>query len=671
MPNFDFGKKLDKSITEENQIVGAIKELYDSNINQLRPLYQSLLLNMSYISGDQYKFIDPDTKKLKDFYRIGGYEEREVYNLMRNMKTTFKARITQKKPYPFATPITTKEKDKRIASITNAVIDDEWEKQNIEDKIDIIGEYLATFGSAFLKVIWNNELGDRIFPDIENIINQVENTNYLNPDMKETLLNNLYRKKDIYEGDVQVDVLTPFEFQVDSISRRNLEEAQYCIHSRIYHKDVLKLLYNLKDDDLPDEEINAVTMQEGSVSNGLGYVYNNNGFSTSRLKDHNILHEYYERPSLEYPNGRLIISVGKKIVYYKEKIPYNVGRDNKPDFPFIRIVASEEIGNFYGATPISDLRPIQRKYNSVQNRKMEALSRIAIGQWKVAEGSLSQSTELNNTPGNIIGYRNGRKPPEKVVDQTNLTEFRNEIESLNSLFVKVPGFSAYDVTQINSAVRSATQMSMLMEQEDLRMITPVLQIARGIKYWAKFTIRLLQQYTVGQRFVKYQEKYDNDLGWNKDLINDNIHIKNKNALVKSPAQQQQMLMDLMGMGIFDEQNRYGYDNTMLALESFGMGSFKADVNIPHKKDIEKAKRENKRAVRQMLIDVDKVVDNHMVHIKEHSDFLKSEEYEEIMIGLDPQIAIEVDKMLHDHIEKHQMILQIKATNIALAQQRAR
>lgn len=655
------------------QLAGELKQKYRETQTNMRILQYSWLITMSFIAGDQYKYIDKSNYRIKEWAHINGYEEREVYNKMRNMKNTYKARITQKKPLPIATPITMQEKDKRIAQITTAVLDDQYEKQEIDDKIDEIGELLTYFGSAFIKVGWDKELGEELYKDVEMFYDEFNKLNILSDEYKNEINQSRIITKSIHEGDATSSILTPFEFQVDSVSRKNMKEVQWCMHTRIYHNDVLKRTYGLEDKDLSkDEAVNAVTLQEGGISSGVGYVYTANGYRSQELKDHSLLIEYYERPSLEYEEGRTIFTVGNKIVYYLEKLPYKIGADGKRELPFIRIVANEELGNFYGSTPMQDIKAIQRRFNALENRKIEAINRIGVGQWVIEAGSISKSTQLNNKPGQKIIYKPGRREPKKLIDAPRLEEFRNEGINLDKQFSSIAGFTPYDVNQISSAIRSATQMSMLFEQEDLRMGTPIVNIAKGIKLWAKYTVRLLQEFTVGKRFVKYQSGYDDFLEWDKELINDNINIKNINALVKSPAQQTQMMTDLVTMGLMDEQNRFGYDNSMMLLESYGMGMYKSSLSIPGRKDIEKAKRENARATRGMMIIVDKDVDNHSLHLKAHQDYLKSEEYENIIMQLAQVNGLEfvnaIDKALHEHIKEHNSILQIRAMNMAMQQQ---
>ena len=43
--------------------------------------------------------------------------------------------------------------------------------------------------------------------------------------------------------------------------------------------------------------------------------------------------EYYERPSKQYPEGRLIIVAGDELLYYGA-LPYRNGEDGKRDSPF-------------------------------------------------------------------------------------------------------------------------------------------------------------------------------------------------------------------------------------------------------------------------------------------------------------------------------------------------
>src|SRR5690606_24823610 len=125
---------------------------------------------------------------------------------------------------------------------------------------------------------------------------------------------------------------------------------------------------------------------------------------TAKLKKHAVLKEYYERPSKKYPEGRFIVVAGDKCLH-AGPMPYMIGEDGEPDFPFVRTVSIAHPGCFWGKSVIERLIPVQRRYNALRNRKAEYLNLVAIGQWYEPDGSLEDDTELNNAPGNRIRYR--------------------------------------------------------------------------------------------------------------------------------------------------------------------------------------------------------------------------------------------------------------------------
>jgi|GEM_PF-2838686 len=665
-------KRMKENKSTTNNEVGAfINDLYNEAQMKVRPQQYSWLLQLAYVSGDQYKTFDSNNFKITELSKAYGYEEREVFNKMRTIRNTFLARITLNKPLPWAEPKSLKDKDKKVAKITNAVIQNAWETLEIGDKYDTIGEYLTDYGSAFLKVGWDNTLGKKIVSRVDVLLDELGNSNYLNEDYKQKLQQGLLYKKSIYEGDVTTSVISPFEIYVDNPTRRNLEESPWLLHVRAFPKEVVKKVYMLEDSDIKDEITNSITLQTGAMSYGIGYYSGSYGYKTNQLEDVVSVKEYYERPTNDFPNGRMIISVGDKVVYYDE-LPYNIGRDGKKDIPFIRMIATPETGNFYGATPLADLRPLQRRYNAVRNRAAEALNRKAIGQWIAYEGSLHSQTRITNKPGNVIIVKNGKAAPVRVQDNAQTGEFRAENQDLNQEFYSLSGLNMMSIEgNISSAIRSATQMSMLTEQEDNRIRLTTKSMAKGIEKWAKFIIRLYQQYTNGSRFVKFNDGWEDGIEWDKNLINDKIAIKNISHLAIQPAQRQQMILDLTNLGLFSEQNAYGVDGTKNLLEALDLKYMELDHLIPFKKDLDKVKRENRRILSMQAIVVDDL-DNHAIHLKEHRELIISEEWEDFIRELatqDLEKAKQIELMAREHIKQHKTQIQVAQMqqNIAMSQ----
>ena len=104
-------------------------------------------------------------------------------------------------------------------------------------------------------------------------------------------------------------------------------------------------------------------------------------------KDCALVIEKYEKPSIKYPNGRLIIIAGNNLIYLGE-LPYINKVNADRGFPFIRQRCLPVPNSFWGISVIDRCIPIQRSFNAVKNRKHEFLNRVTMGIMAVEDGSI-------------------------------------------------------------------------------------------------------------------------------------------------------------------------------------------------------------------------------------------------------------------------------------------
>ena len=129
--------------------------------------------------------------------------------------------------------------------------------------------------------------------------------------------------------------------------------------------------------------INSTNVNTGSLGNiSTGYKITNRTQKNSAL-----VIEKWERPSNKYKNGRLIICTEKQLLYIGD-LPYLIGDDNTHGLPFEIQKSIKSPGMFFGKSVIERLIPIQRRYNSIKNRKAEFINRVTIGQMVYEEGSI-------------------------------------------------------------------------------------------------------------------------------------------------------------------------------------------------------------------------------------------------------------------------------------------
>ncbi len=127
-----------------------------------------------------------------------------------------------------------------------------------------------------------------------------------------------------------------------------------------------------------------------------------------------VLKEMWEKPSLRYPEGRLITIGGGRVLRYEEKWPCK----KRDTFPFVPLAFVNGPGSFYGLNAVYDLIGAQRTYN----RAVTALDQYLEhpwGKWLIPRGAEIGADALDD-PREAVYYNPGMKPeyqaPPPVAD---------------------------------------------------------------------------------------------------------------------------------------------------------------------------------------------------------------------------------------------------------------
>lgn len=88
-------------------------------------------------------------------------------------------------------------------------------------------------------------------------------------------------------------------------------------------------------------------------------------YARNVLKNSELVVEYYQRPCSDFPNGRLLIVAGDRLVYCGD-LPYKNGENGGRTYPFVRQCALPMSGAFFGGSVIDRMIPVQRAFNAVK-----------------------------------------------------------------------------------------------------------------------------------------------------------------------------------------------------------------------------------------------------------------------------------------------------------------
>lgn len=530
----------------EDSLAKEIKEDFRARQNARKSLETQWQLNMNFFAGNQFCSIGYGGN-LEDSEKQFFWQEREVFNHIAPIVEVRLSKLSKVKPTVSVVPASNEESDIATAKLSKKILSSISNKLKLSEKISEAMKWSEICGTSFYKVTWDNDSGQVVAVD-EN-------------------------GKEVRSGEIDISVCSPFEIFPDSDTCENIQDCRSIIHARVYGAEEVNAMYG---EDIKGQDINVFGFDAISGLGGLGYSSHGTKIVESKKKNSVLVLEKYEKPTTEYPNGRLIIVAGDRVVYQGD-LPYLNGEDGERGFPFIKQVSIEQTGSFWGNSIIDRLIPVQRAYNAVKNRKHEYLNRLSMGILKVEDGSidLDNLEDEGLCPGKIIVYRQGSTPPAFLSEGEVPSSFEKEEEKLLDEFKSISGISEVMDSFYNSKNLSGTALELMFQQEDIRITSSVDIIKKCIKTIAQHILRLYKQFAVLPRLNKIMGE-DGKIElfyFNKnDISSDDIVFETETELSETLTQRRQMIFQLLEAGLLsDSDGKISARMKAKILESLGFG----------------------------------------------------------------------------------------------------
>lgn len=663
---------------EYNEDLAAmVDDEYSRRQAERKPFELQWRLNMEFINGNQYLDINPVNQAIEEIPKFYWHQEREVFNQMGTIIETRLARLTRQRPTHKTRPASSDEADLSAAKVSSMLLNASWYDQDMDESYSNFVAWLEFTGTALWKPVWNTKKGRLIYRGKQPKPPELVQEQTDEPDkateevptpktMDPSVFGQDQQLVEIREGDLDTAVVPAHEFFPDSSYRNDLRACRSVIHARAYHIGEIEEMWGQQ---VEPEDVDVMTLQIVQTGmGGMGYSGTTFRSGVTKMKNHAVVKEYYERPCLKYPEGRFIVVASKKTLY-AGPMPYSIGPDGEKEIPFVRCVSIDHPGCFWGKTIAERLIPVQRRYNAFRNRKAEYLNLVTIGQWYEPEGSIDEDSELNNAPGNRIKYRpgiNGAKP--EPVSFPNLpSSFEMEEQTLLQELTAISGVSELSrFSQAPSGVKSGRALGIANEQDDTRVAITATNIANSVTTLGKYWIRLFRQFVQEPRLLR-TVGFDRDVEvreWTaSDLRSDDVFIENAAALAESPAQRRQMVFDLLNAGLFvrPELSNLSEEARQKVFEMLEYGHIESEAEDMYWLQKNRARRENMRmAEGQMAPVMD--FDDDAIHIEWHNRQRMGADYE---MMLQTPVGPIVDQMMRLHLSEHQ---QRMAQRIMLEQQ---
>ena len=178
------------------QLAKEVTEDFNRRREERRTLEQQWKLNLNYLVGNQYAEITPTgevDEQPKDYF----WQNRAVFNHIAPIFDTRLAKLSRVRPVMSVRASGDQDNDIKSAKMASALLNSTFSRLEMSDVIYKATLWSETMGTSFYKVLWDSKSGKQI-GSIDG--------------------------ETVYEGDVKVIALSPFDIYPDSLFCEDIDE---------------------------------------------------------------------------------------------------------------------------------------------------------------------------------------------------------------------------------------------------------------------------------------------------------------------------------------------------------------------------------------------------------------------------------------------------------------
>lgn len=454
------GNSFDLSVVPSEDLdalAERIESYYRKDSSQKTQLSYHWERNHLYLDGQQWIVFGGTSAtggmwRRLDVSRQNEYIPRPTTNYLFDTFQTLKAYLIKVKPRSSVTPNTELYVDKMAAKIAELCLEANWERLKEQANYEYAAACLVTYGTVFKKSYWDtSELtmskvprmvqSPQIDPATGAVVGMQE-IPAIDPATGEQLFDM------IPLGDVNTDVVEPYRMCLDPMAS-DLHKARWVMEYSVQPLSWIKEIYGRQGEGYTGlaEEVEEETNLQGSLKR-FHRLKNSSGLKTSieggtssdsadaSLKNSAVVKEYYERPSRQYPNGRLVVVANGKTLYAGDS-PYS-GPELGDWHPYSECRWELVPGRFWGKSPLDNAAELQKRLNSVDSVIVLTRKTSAIPQKLIPTSAGIPPGQWTGRPGHEQYYRDaGNNKPELLpsmgVDQSVFAERAQIIEDMKAI----------------------------------------------------------------------------------------------------------------------------------------------------------------------------------------------------------------------------------------------
>lgn len=593
---------------DEDKLISWLDKKLDAGRRDLPKM--AMKMNLAYVLGHQFIVWDPQSRafvQAKTKNNDPNAPVRIKANKVGGIVERFIARLTKSAPETQCRPVTDDENDINAAKAGTRIIQSELNRLQWEDWLVRHYFWPTTHGFAYAQIVWDPNGGQ----EIGTVVSEGST-----------------KGKSVKEGLITLESVPGFELVVDP-SAVDMLTAKWAVRTKTLTREAVWEAYG---------QVPAGASPERTIADEVNAL---SAGSSDDLEENIAIHQLWMVPCRAAPEGLVVTWSGTTILEAAKPFPYKHKR-----LPFVQFDLLPGLGSRLGRTWVDDLIPLQADYNDARSREA-TLRRTLTPKLVSPTGSIDPNAIGSRVE--VIPYAPvGDKPAWMIPDSGWMAQHETAMNRADMEMGDRAGQSDVSSGKPSSASMPAAAILALQEADDTKLAITYKLMAAAIKETSWHILELVRQFWTEERLVRtwseegaIEVRHFSGADVSRQL---DIHVNVETGVARSKSAMTQLAMELWSAGVITDPRH------LLRLIKVPGADFLAEAwNI----DSRQAQRENEYLQLGQSIEIN-TFDNHMVHLTEHDNLRKGEEYAKIARRAsegDPE-AIAIKANIDGHAQAH-------------------
>lgn len=585
-------------------------------------------MNLAFMLGQQWVVWDATQRRLDQPRNRRGDPNAPVritVNKMGALAERTVSRLTKSAPVPECRPVTNEERDVSAAKVGTRILQHELHRLHWMTELPRLYFWVLPLGWSFMHLYWDAEKGPRVDT----------------PDMPTE------DGEPVYQGDICMEVVPGSEIVLDP-NARTWDEARWVIRTVNMTRSAIYEMYGVSQVDgeveSRDLAMDIYRLQDGTTSD-----------AERRRKDRSdqiAVNQLWVKPGgRAKPEGLVFTWAGGTVLEGPMPFPYDHGQ-----LPFVPFSLLPGLGFPEGRTWMSDLRGMQSDYNDARSREA-TIRRTLVPKLLAARGQIDPSRLSSRVE--VVEYApTGPEPQWSIPNGQWMQQFEQAMNRADMEMGDRAGQAEVSQGRAPAGAPAAAILA-LQEADESKLAVSAKELAASTERVGYQILMLARQFWDEQRQVRcWSEsgKLEVSRFQGSDIQDQlDVHVSSESMLPKSKSARAQLALDLWDRQILTDPAAF-----IRMIEVPGVSFLQEQFDL----DTRQAEREYGRVLTGMPISAQDW-ENHPVHITQHNNDRKTEEWEDIedrAAAGDPE-AQAIVTAFEQHVAEHYAWMQYQASGV--------